>query len=290
MAQPSAASPWILEGTEENFETEVLKRSQELPVIVDFWAPWCGPCKELSPILEALAREAQGAFLLVKVDVDQQQGIAAAFGVQSIPHVFALVNGQLVDQFAGALPEAQVRQWLSRFQPTPAEQRLNDARRLENTDPAAAEEKYREALELEPQNDAIKVALAGLMLKQHRNADCRTLITELEQRGFLEPAAQDIKAQLEVRAAAAEAGSVADCRRALAANPSDPQLKLKLAESLGAQQQFEEALELCLEVVRQTAGEIREQARGVMVNLFRMLGPEAELARNYRRKLATALY
>src|SRR5262245_58544417 len=108
-------SPWIIEGTEQNFEQEVLARSNELTVIVDFWATWCGPCQELGPVLEKLASEAAGQFLLVKVDVDKQPGIAAAFQVRSIPHVFALRNGQLLDQFMGALPEEQIREWLERF-------------------------------------------------------------------------------------------------------------------------------------------------------------------------------
>jgi putative thioredoxin len=288
--QTSAPSPWIIDGTEQNFDQEVLARSQDLPVIVDFWATWCAPCRELGPVLERLANEDPGQFLLVKIDVDRQPGLAQAFGVQSIPHVFALRNGQLVDQFMGALPEPQIRQWLEKFQPSPVELLIKEARRLENEDSAAAEEKYREALELAPQDDRIRIELARLLLKQHRNADARDIITKLEARGFLEPEAENIKAELDVRAAAAEAGGVGECRAALAAHPDDPKLKLKLAEALGAAQQFQEALELCLEVVKLTTGELRDEARTTMVNLFHMLGPEADLTKTYRRKLATALY
>jgi putative thioredoxin len=283
-------SPWIIEGTEQNFEQAVLQKSQELPVIVDFWATWCGPCQELGPILEKLAREYAGQFLLVKVDVDQQPGVAAAFQVRSIPHVFALRYGQLVDQFMGALAEDQIRQWLDQFQPTPAEALVQEAKKLEGEDPAGAAAKYREALELTPQDDRIRVDLARLLLKQHKNAECRELIEQLAARGYLEPEAENIKAELAVRDAAAEAGGVAECRAALAAKPDDLLLQLKLAEALGAAQQFEEALEICLSVVGRAAGETREEARTTMVNLFRMLGPEAELTRVYRRKLATALY
>lgn len=284
------ASQWIINGTEENFERDVIGRSQEMPVVVDFWATWCGPCKELGPTLEKLAREYDGRFLLVKVDVDQQPGLAAAFGVRSIPAVFALRNGQLADQFTGALPEEQLRQWLDQFQPSPTELLVQEAKKLEAEDPAAAEAKYREALELAPQEDGIRIALARLLLKQHRNADCREIIAHLEKRGFLEPEAENIKAELDLRAAAAEAGGVAECRAALAAKPDDQGLQLKLAEALGAAQQYQEALDLCLQVVQRTSGDLREQARATMVNLFHLLGPEAELTRTYRRKLATALY
>lgn len=285
-----APSPWIIEGTEQNFEQEVITRSQELPVIVDFWATWCGPCKELGPILERIATENAGQFLLVKVDVDQQPRVAQAFGVQSIPHVFALRNGQLVDQFQGALPEDQVRQWLTQFQPSPAELLLQEARRLEQEDTAEAEAKYLEALELSPQDDRIRIELARMLLKQHRNADTREIINKLEARGYLEPEAENIKAELDLRTAAAEAGGVAECRAALASNPNDPNLQLKLAESLGAAQQFQEALDLCLAVVQGTTGDLRNEARTTMVNLFHMLGAEADLTKTYRRKLATALY
>jgi putative thioredoxin len=286
----TAPSPWIIDGTEQNFDAEVLQRSQELPVIVDFWAPWCAPCRELGPVLERLATESGGEFLLVKVDIDKQPGIAQAFGVQSIPHVFALRNGQLADQFMGALPEDQIRQWLARFQPSPAELLVQEARQLAAEDTAAAEAKYREALDLVPNEDKIRIELARLLLKQHRNDDAREIITKLEARGFLEPEAGNIKAELDLRAAAAEAGGVAECRAALAASPNDPKLRLKLAEALGAGQQFEEALGLCLSVVQASMGDLRDEARTTMVNLFHLLGPEADLTKAYRRKLATALY
>jgi putative thioredoxin len=282
-------SPWIIEATEANFEKEVLARSQQLPVIVDFWATWCGPCREVGPVLERLAIEGAGRFLLAKVDIDKEQRLAAAFGVRSIPHIFALRNGQLVDQILGALPEDQLRGWLDQFQPTEAELLVQEARRLASEDSAAAAEKYREALAIEPA-DAIKIELARLLLVQHRNADSRAIIQELEGRGFLEPEAENIKAELEVRQAAAEAGGVAECRAALQANPADPLAALNLAEALGAAHQFQEALELCLSVVLRTTGETREKARTTMVNLFHVIGPEAELTRTFRRKLATALY
>jgi putative thioredoxin len=285
-----APSPWIIDGTEQNFDSEVLKRSQDTTVIVDFWAPWCAPCMELGPVLERLVVEAGGQFLLVKVDIDQQPGIAQAFGVQSIPHVFALRNGQLADQFMGALPEDQLRQWLAGFQPSPAELLVLEARKLAPEDTAGAEAKYREALELAPGDDKTRIELARLLLKQHRNDDAREIIAKLEARGFLEPEAENLKAELDLRAAAAQAGGVAECRAALAASSTDPKLKLKLAEALGAAQQYEEALAHCLTVVQSTTGELREEARSTMVNLFHLLGPEADLTKAYRRKLATALY
>lgn len=284
------ASPWILQGSDQNFESEILPRSQEILVVIDFWAEWCQPCRLLTPTLEKLAREGNGQFLLVKVNVDESQGLAAAFGVQSIPQVFALQGGQLVDQFTGVLSEEQVRQWLDRFQPSPAERLVREARQLESTDATTAESKYREALELEPGMDSTKIALGKLLLTQHRDADARLILKELEARGFLEPEAETLKAELELRAAAAEAGDVGECRRALAGNPENAQLQIKLADALAVVHQYAESLEILLTVVQKQGGEDRELARSTMVNIFQLLGPEADLARTYRRKLATALY
>lgn len=287
MDQPS---PWIIEGSQETFEKDVLQRSQELPVIVDFWATWCGPCKELGPILESLAREADGKFVLVKIDVDQHPEIAGAFGVQSIPHVFAVRNGQIADQFLGALPEDQIREWLDRFQPSPGEALLAEARRLEKTEPIVAEAKYREALESTPGDDSIKLSLARLLLAQHRDADSRAIITQLEGRGFLEPEGENIKAELDLRAAAAEGGGVAECRAAVAAAPDDLAAQLQLADALAVTQQYVEALDICLQIVQKTSGPMREESRSTMVKIFQLLGPQADLTNTYRRKLATALY
>ena len=158
-----AESPWIIDVTEENFDAAVVQRSNDVPVVVDFWATWCAPCRQLGPILEKLATEGAGAFLLAKVDVDQQPGIAQHFGVSSIPHVFAIHAGQLVNQFTGALPEGQIREWLQTLQPSATEKLLTEAKALEQTDPTAAEEKLREALELAPErSDEIQLRLARL--------------------------------------------------------------------------------------------------------------------------------
>jgi putative thioredoxin len=281
---------WEAVGTEQNFEQLALNRSQEIPVIVDFWAPWCAPCRQLTPLLERICSEAAGQVLLVKVNVEDEPRLAQYFGVQSIPAVFLLRNGQIADHFTGVQPEPTLRAWLARFLPTESEKLSAEALALESSDPAAAESKYREALAESPKNDVIKLALARFLVRQHRNSDARTLIEELEQRGFLEPEGQALRDELDLRAAAAESGGVAQCRAALAAQPGDPRLILNLADALGAAQQFEEALELCLGVVRETGGDDREHARSTMVKLFHLLGTEADLTRVYRRKLATALY
>ena len=282
--------PWIIETTAEAFEKEVIERSTQLPVVVDFWATWCGPCQELGPVLEKLAREANGKFLLLKVDVDKQPEIAGWFGVQQIPAVFAIVNGQPVDQFMGNLPENEVRVWLNKFLPTPAETLLKAATALEATSASEAEEKYRAVLELQPEFPIAKIGLARVLTALHRDVDASAIITELEKRGFLEPEAQQVKTELELRAAALESGGVGAARAASAADPTNLELQLQLADALAAAHAYPEALEICLDLVKNHKAAMGEKAKSTMVQIFTVLGATSELAQQYRRKLSTAFY
>ena len=284
------ASPWIKDSTAATFEADVIKKSFELPVVVDFWAPSCQPCKQLTPLLEKLAEEFAGKFLLVKVNIEAEQQIAQAFQIQSIPLVVAFRDGQLVNEFAGLLPEPQVRQWLETFLPSAAQLAMMAGMKLEETDPAGAEVKFREALNLEPKAEMLKVALARVIMAQNRDEEARRLIEQLEERGFLEPEGQAIKAELEVRASAEESGGVEEARRAAAASPNDLALQIGLADALAVAGKHTEALELCLSLIARDKAGIGPQAKEAMVKILGLLGPASELAGEYRRKLATAWY
>lgn len=283
-------SPWIIDGNRETFEQDVIQRSLDIPVIVDFWSTSCEPCKQLTPILEKLAVEFDGKILLVKVNVELQQELAMAFGVQSVPHVFALRHGQAADQFVGLIPEEQIREWLNSLLPAPAEVLASEGRALEETDPTAAEGKYRESLALEPNNDEVKLALTRILFAQQRDEECQAQITELEKRGFLEPEVEKIKAELEFRTVSADVGGVEEIRVTAAADPDNLELQLELVDALAAAHQYEEALAICLTIVQRDFGKIREKARATMVNIFHLLGDNSDMANNYRRQLATALY
>lgn len=286
----SSPSPWVVDVTAASFEKTVIERSAELPVVVDFWAAWCGPCRQLGPVLETLADEYAGKFLLAKVDVDQQPELAGAFAVQSIPHVVAIRDRVLVDEFRGALPEPILRQWLDRLLPSPAEQLLKEAESLEPRDPPGAESRLRQALAVDERFDPARIALARVLLSQRRLEEARTLVAQLEGRGFLEPDAERVKSQLDIALAAAESGGVEQARRAVEAHPHDLSLRLPLADALASAGQHAEALELCLSVIQQDRSGVGVQAKETMLDILNLLDPASDLASEYRRKLASALY
>lgn len=283
-------SPFVVNVTRATFQTDVVEKSMEVPVVIDFWAPWCNPCRQLAPILEALATEMAGKFILAKVNTDEEPEIAQAFRIEALPTVFALVEGQPVDQFAGLMTAEQAREWVTRLLPSPAQQLAREAMGLAETDPKGAESKFREALALAPNEDSLKIQLASVILKQGRLDECAGLIEELEKRGFLEPEAERLKSELDVRRTAAESGGVEIARKAAEADPSNLILQIHLADAYAASQQHRKALEICLNVVQNDFGDARAEAKTTMVKIFDMLGPTSELTGEYRRKLATALY
>ncbi len=284
-------TPTILNATLETFQNDVIQQSTVRPVVVDFWADWCGPCKQLIPILEKLTTEANGAFCLVKVNVDQCPEIAQAFGVQSIPFVVAMLDGQPVSQFAGVKPEPELRAWLKSFMPSPAAEAFEQGQQHEiDGSIELAEACFRKAAELEPEIAEFRITHARVLLELNRDQEAREIIDGLNKRGYLEPEAQALAAQLEMRSQVEESGGVAEARKAFEANPADLLLQLKLAEALGADSRFEEACELCLEIVTKDRGGVGVQAKEVMVGLLTIMGTKSRLAAEFRKRLATAFY
>ncbi len=285
----STTNPHVVETTEATFEHDVIDRSMDVPVVVDFWAAWCAPCKRLGPVLEEEARKRGGKFVLVKVDTEANPGMAAAFGVRSLPTVFALKDGQVVDGFMGALPPEEVALFLDRIMPTPVEQLVLEGKGLEPTDATKAEAKYRAAIELSPNDEKAQTGLARILVAQGRFADAETVLAHLERRGPLNSEAERIKSQLVLKEGAAEAGDVAQCRALVAANPNDFQARFQLAEALAAANQNQEALELCLALVEEDRKATGEEARKLMLAIFALLPEDSALASEYRRRLSFTL-
>jgi putative thioredoxin len=277
-AGPGGGGAFVIDVTEQTFQADVLERSMQVPVVVDLWAEWCGPCKQLSPVLERLAGAGNGAWILAKIDVDANPRIAQAFGVQSIPMVVAVVGGQPVDAFNGALPEPQIRQWLSSLldalrdrlpaiaeaergavaqEPVeePEDPRFTAAEEaIENGDYAAAEAAYQKILDVEPANEE---AAAALM-----------------QVRFL------------ARAEQADPSAIAKADAA----PDDVDAQLAAADTEIATDLVEAAFGRLLGVVQRTAGDERERARQHLVGLFELFPADDERVTKARRGLARALF
>ena len=286
-----AKSEWIVNTSLETFRQDVIDQSMERPVVVDFWAEWCGPCKQLMPTLEKLANEFAGRFILVKVNIDENQQIAGAFGVQSIPFVVAMIEGQPVSQFQGVQNEQQIRAWLQEFIPSAAAEAFENGQLHEAEGSSElAEGFYRAAVEHDSEKPAYKIALARVLLALDRAQECREIIDELNLRGFLEPEAQVLLQQLELRSQVEDSGGVQEARAALDANPDDLLLQLKLAEALGADNRFEEACEMCLSIISKDRSGTGLQAKEVMVGILGVMGPKSRMASDLRRRLATAFY
>jgi putative thioredoxin len=281
----------IRSATSETFQADVIEASMQLPVVADFWAEWCGPCRQLMPILEQLTEEYAGRFRLVKINIDECPEIASSLGVQSIPLVLAFIDGQPATQLPGAHDEAAVREWLDSFLPSPAVDAYNAGMESEADGRLPdAETSFRQAVELGPDYGEFKIALGRVLLAQDRNQECTEIIEQLETRGFLEPDAEALKDQLTLKNQVQDSGGTIQTREALAADPNNRTLQIILAEALGVDKNFEEACDLLLDIIRNEFGEHRENAKEAMVAVLAMMGPKSQLASDYRRQLATAFY
>lgn len=274
----------------EEFEAKVLLPAETVPVLVDFWAPWCEPCKTLKPLLEKLAEEYAGRFLLAKVNADENPELAQHFGVRSIPSVKVLFQGQLVDEFNGALPENQLRAFIDRIAlpagPTTASPREQAATLVAEGQPEAALAILVEASRQAPNDEAIRLDTAELLLGLGRNDEVQQLLAAEYAQETSRAAA--LRARLALAAGSAD---TAPLEAKLAANPDDHATRLELARAYAAQNRFREALEAALEVVRRDRFFDEGAGRKALLQLFEALADEQydDLVREYRRKLSAEL-
>ncbi|HSJ72094.1 MAG TPA: thioredoxin [Acidimicrobiia bacterium] len=277
-------SPYIKDVTVEDFQKEVLLRSREVPVLVDFWASWCGPCKALSPLLERMTTDAGGAFELAKVDVDANPDLSAQFLVQSIPTVVAIRNGKEVGRFTGALPEPSINAFLESVLPTELDMMVEEARTaLVSGDTAGAEHILRQVLDSKPDHQDAGTSLAALLI-DHGDIDGAMIVL-----GKLVPDAEVGRLQAAARLRRTAGGDITELEAAAAASPSSDSAQLALATALAARSEFEPALDRLLEIVRRK-GEGKDAARQAMVDIFGVLGNDHPLTATYRKHLAAALY
>lgn len=273
---------------QSNFQQIVMDGSHHAPVVIDFWAPWCNPCRSLKPILEKLAEEYQGRFILAKVNSDENQTLATQFGVRGIPAVKAVVDGQIVDEFSGALPEGAVREFLDRLIPSPADElRAHAAALREAGDLDGAMAALGQASQLDPANEAVRLEAAEILAEHGQTDEARQLLNSLSAA----MKADERYARLDAKLAFAKSGAETDeapLRSKIAANPDDMDARLQLANLLVGSGRYAEGMDELLEMIARDRTWNEEAARKTLLSVFNLLAG-TPLVSQYRRKLASAL-
>lgn len=273
----------------DSFKEVVLEGSKKTPVIIDFWAPWCAPCRALKPVLEKLADEYGGRFVLAKINSDENQEIAASLGVRSIPAVKAIVNGKLADEFVGALPESQVKAFIDRLLPSPSDLMCKEAGDLiaagRNDDALALLD---QALSVNPKNEAARVGKVEALLALNRVDEARAEFAVLNTVHIDDNRVSVLKARLAFAGQPSEDPVQLEAR--IAANPKDLDARLRLARHYVQKQAYEPALEHLMEIVRTERKFGDDAGRKTMIEVFNLLGGQGDVVSKYRRLLASALY
>lgn len=284
------AANHIVDIDESNAQTLLIEESLKRPVVVDFWADWCGPCKQLMPILEKLAAEYQGAFLLAKVNADEQQMLAQQLGVRSLPTVMVIKDGQPIDGFSGAQPESAVREMLDKYVPSPQADSLAEAEQLlAEGDVPGALALYRGAWEESGQKPEFTLAYAGALVTANRLDEAEALLKEIK---LVDQDAryEQLMAQIELQRQAARSPEIEALEADLAKNEQNHEVRIKLAVQLSSHGQYREALEHLLMVLRVDRDWGNGEAKRVYLDMIATIGKGDPLAAEYQRKLFSLLY
>jgi len=284
------AANHIVDIDESNAQTLLIEESLKRPVVVDFWADWCGPCKQLMPILEKLAAEYQGTFLLAKVNADEQQMLSQQLGVRSLPTVMVIKDGQPVDGFSGAQPESAVREMLDKHVPSPQADALTEAEQLlAEGDIPGALALYRGAWEDSGQKPEFTMAYAGALIVANRLDEAEALLKDIKMVDQ-DARYEQLMAQIELQRQAARSPEVEALEADLAGDEQNHEVRIKLAVQLSSHGQYREALEHLLVVLRADRDWGNGEAKRVYLDMIATIGKGDPLAAEYQRKLFSLLY
>ena len=285
----------VKETTTQTFARDVLEESRRQPVLVDFWAPWCGPCRQLTPILERVVRGAQGAVRLVKMNIDDHPSIAGQLGIQSIPAVIAFVDGRPADGFVGALPESQVKAFIDRLAGPGAAAAIDDIlaeanAMVESGAHEGAAERYLAVLQADSGNVRALAALAHMALDRGDRETVEAMLARVPAASANDPAIAAIRAQMALAQQTSSLAEEEPLRARIAADPKDLQARFDLALLLNAKGDREAALDLLLEIVSRNRTWEDDKARKQLVQFFEAWGPTDEFTLSGRRRLSSLLF
>lgn len=276
--------------TQADFDRLVLQESHHRPVVADFWAAWCGPCKMLMPVLSRLAETYQGKFFLAKIDTDKEQALATQYGIRSLPTVKVFKNGMVVDEFMGAQPERTLRDILDRHIPRPSDGLIAQAlEALQGGDRDSAGDLLAQAVQADPGQDRPKLHLAGLLFESGRIDEAEKLLQEMSPAGRNDTEVVALRAKLEFMRISHAGRPAGELEKTLAAHPGDHEARYQLAAWQVVQGDYEPALAQLLEIIRRDRKFRDDAARKAVLAIFNILGGQGELVSHYRKQLSLAL-